>query len=48
MPCEAIGSYIERHDVRNGPNGTKNVMGVSTTKEFREPTSYQIQFCLKT
>jgi len=39
MPCEAIGAYIERHDVRNGPNGTKNVMGVSTTKEFREPTS---------
>lgn len=39
MPCEAIGPYIERHDVRNGPNGTKNVMGVSTIKEFREPTS---------
>lgn len=39
MPCEAIGPYVERHDVRNGPNGTKNVMGVSTTKEFREPTS---------
>ena len=39
IPCEAIGPYIERHDVRNGPNGTKNVMGVSTTKEFREPTS---------
>lgn len=37
--CEAIGPYIERHDVRNGPNGTKNVMGVSTAKEFREPTS---------
>ena len=39
MPCEAIGPYIERHDVRNGPNGTKNVKGVSTAKEFREPTS---------
>ena len=39
IPCEAIGPYIERHDVRIGPNGTKNVMGVSTTKEFREPTS---------
>lgn len=39
MPCEAIGPYLERHDVRNGPNGTKNVMGVSTAKEFREPTS---------
>lgn len=39
MPCEPIKSYIERHDVRNGTNGTKNVMGVSTSKEFREPTS---------
>lgn len=39
MPCEAIGPHIERHDVRNGPNGTKNVKGVSTAKEFREPTS---------
>lgn len=39
MPCEKIGKYIKRHDVRNGQNGTKNVMGVSTTKEFREPTS---------
>lgn len=39
MPCEPIESYIERYDVRNGPDGTKNVMGVSTAKEFREPTS---------
>ena len=39
MPCEKIGQYIERHDVRNGPNGTKNVMGISTSKCFREPTS---------
>ena len=39
MPCEKIGKYIERHDVRNGPNGTKNVMGISTSKCFREPTS---------
>lgn len=39
MPCEKIGRYIERHDVRNGPNGTKNVMGISTSKCFREPTS---------
>lgn len=39
MPCEKIGSYIERHDVRNGQNGTKNVMGISTSKCFREPTS---------
>ena len=39
MPCEKIGQYIERHDIRNGPNGTKNVMGISTSKCFREPTS---------
>ena len=39
MPSEKIGQYIERHDVRNGPNGTKNVMGISTSKRFREPTS---------
>lgn len=39
MPCEEIGPYITRVDVRNGENGTKNVMGVSTSKEFREATS---------
>ncbi len=39
LPCEKIGKYIERQDVRNGTNGTKNVMGVSTSKIFREPTS---------
>lgn len=39
MPCKAIGPYIIRQDIRNGINGTKNVMGVSTSKEFREPTS---------
>lgn len=39
MPCEAIGKYIERYDLRNGKNGTKNVMGISTSKQFREPTS---------
>lgn len=39
IPCEEIGPYIIRVDVRNGENGTKNVMGVSTSKEFREPTS---------
>lgn len=38
-PCEKIGPYIERHDVRNGLNGIKNVKGVSTLKIFREPTS---------
>jgi len=39
MPCEKIEIYIERQDIRNGVNGTKNVKGVSTSKEFREPTS---------
>lgn len=39
MPSQKIEPYIERHDVRNGPNGTDNVMGISTTKEFRKPTS---------
>lgn len=38
-PCEKIGQYIQRHDIRNGNNGTKNVMGISTSKCFREPTS---------
>ena len=36
---EEIGPYITRKDVRNGENGTTNVKGVSTSKEFREPTS---------
>ena len=39
IPCEPIGPYLEPYDVRNGPDGTKNVMGVSTSKEFREATS---------
>lgn len=39
LPLEKIGKYIERTDIRNGPNGTKNVMGVSTAKEFRIPTA---------
>lgn len=39
MPGKKIGRYIDRHDVRNGPNGTKNVMGISTSKCFRDPTS---------
>ncbi len=38
-PCEEIGPYISRHDIRNGKDGTQNVMGISTSKEFREPTS---------
>ena len=36
---EYLFKYIERYDIRNGPNGSKNVMGVSTSKEFRLPTS---------
>ncbi len=39
MPCEPIGQYITRTDIRNGINGTNNVMGISVTKEFRVPTS---------
>lgn len=39
MPLEPIGKYITKTDIRNGENGTKNVMGVSTSKEFRLPTS---------
>lgn len=38
-PLMKIGPYIHRCDLRNGPNGTKNVMGISTRKEFREPTA---------
>lgn len=37
--CEKIGPYINRYDLRNGKNGTTNVMGVSVLKEFREPSS---------
>lgn len=37
--CSRIEPFIERHDVRNGQNGTTNVMGISTIKEFREPTA---------
>ena len=39
MPCQKIQPYIDRYDVRNGKSGTKNVMGISTSKQFREPTS---------
>ena len=39
IPCKKIGPFLTRHDVRNGPNGTQNVMGISTSKEFRIPTS---------
>ena len=39
LPSEAIEKYIVRHDIRNGENGSKNVMGISVSKEFRIPTS---------
>lgn len=39
MPSEPIGKHIQRHDIRNGKNSTNNVMGISTSKEFRIPTS---------
>ena len=39
MKCERIGGYINRYDIRNGKNGTTNVMGVSITKDFRKPSS---------
>lgn len=39
LPSESIGQFIQRVDVRNGKNGTKNVKGVSTSKVFRDPTS---------
>ncbi len=39
IPLRTIEPFVHRIDVRNGREGSKNVMGVSTTKEFREPTS---------
>lgn len=39
IPSEPIGKYIHRIDLRNGTNGTKNVMGISVNKIFRKPTS---------
>ena len=39
LPYEKIEKHIHRYDVRNGSNGTKNVKGISTSKQFREPTS---------
>ena len=39
IPKRKIGAFIHRYDVRNGENGSKNVMGISTSKEFRIPTS---------
>lgn len=39
MPSKPIGPYITRCDRRNGINGTKNVKGLSTKKEFRPAQS---------
>lgn len=39
MPSEAIGKYIERQNRRNIDNKNKHVLGLSTKKEFREPSS---------
>ena len=36
MPAQKLGNYIERHDKRNFDNKIKNVMGISTSKNFRE------------
>lgn len=36
---QSIAPYITKKDIRNGKDGTKNVMGVSTSKEFRYPTA---------
>lgn len=38
MPVEAIGKYIERQNNRN-INDNRHVLGLSTKKEFREPSS---------
>ena len=34
-----IGEYITRQDIRNGNDGTSNVMGISVLKQFRKPSS---------
>ncbi len=38
-PKEELGNYIHRTDNKNTNNLIKKVYGVSTSKEFREPTS---------
>ena len=35
IPCEKIGGYIQKIDVRNNDNRTKNVKGISVLKQFR-------------
>lgn len=39
MPCEKIGPYIARQDLKNRYNIVKNVKNVSVYKYFNEPTS---------
>ncbi|MEE8722439.1 MAG: restriction endonuclease subunit S [Eggerthellaceae bacterium] len=39
QPLQSIEPYVERHDIRNEDNSNKNVMGVSVTKTFRNPTA---------
>ena len=39
MPSEKIGPFVQRIDLRNGKCGSKNVMGVSTSKQFRTPSA---------
>lgn len=39
FPLVEIGDYIQRIDVRNTDNSIKRVMGLSVSKEFREPTA---------
>lgn len=39
IPCEEIGEYIFRKNERNAENKISKVLGLSTTKEFREPQS---------
>lgn len=39
LPYKKLGSYIERYDIRNGKDGTRNVKGISVEKRFRAPTS---------
>lgn len=39
MPSEKIGKYIHQKSDRNSSNEIKNVMGLSTKKEFREAQS---------
>ena len=39
FPCEKIGTFVARHDIRNVDNQCVNVKGVTVNKNFREPTS---------